>query len=69
MERSLEMNQMSDVSGTAALAVGEGLLLALHDNKTLPEREILGSLEHAGAAHQNPCWCTEAGTARFGISS
>lgn len=53
MERSLEMNQMSDVSGTAALAICEALLLALNDNKILPEREILGILEDAAAAHQN----------------
>ena len=40
-----------DVSGAAALAICESLLLALNDRKILPEREILGILRDAAAAH------------------
>ena len=40
-----------DISGTAALAICESLLLALNDRKILPEREILGILRDAAAAH------------------
>ena len=54
---------MSDVSGTAALAICEALLLALNDNKILPEREILGILEDAAAAHQNAPEASELHTA------
>ncbi len=44
---------LNDVSGTAALAICESLLLALNDRKVLPEAEILGILEDAAAAHGN----------------
>lgn len=47
------MLQLNDVSGTAALAICESLLLALNDGKILPEREIMGVLEDAAAAHEN----------------
>lgn len=47
------MNQPSDISGTAALAICESLLLALNDHNILPEREIVGILRDAAAAHQN----------------
>jgi hypothetical protein len=47
------MQQMPDISGTAALAICESLLLALNDAKILPEREILGILKDAAAAHEN----------------
>lgn len=40
---------LSDVSGVAALAICESLLLALNDRKILPEREIVGILEDAVA--------------------
>lgn len=40
-----------DISGTAALAICESLLLALNDRKILPEREILGILRDAASAH------------------
>lgn len=53
LERALEMNQITDISGTAALAICEALLLALNDHNILPEREILGILKDAAAAHQN----------------
>ena len=46
------MSPLSDVSGVAALAICESLLLALNDRKILPEREIVGILEDAAAAHQ-----------------
>lgn len=40
-----------DVSGTAALAIVESLLLALNDHNILPEKEIIGILEDASTAH------------------
>lgn len=42
-----------DTAGTAALAICESLLLALNDHKILPEREIVGILKDAAAAHEN----------------
>ncbi len=45
------MAQLNDVSGTAALAICESLLLALNDRKILPEAEIVGILKDAAAAH------------------
>lgn len=47
------MSYMSDVSGAAALAICESLLLALNDRDILPEREIMGILRDAAAAHEN----------------
>lgn len=47
------MPRSSDVSGKAALSICESLLLALNDHKVLPEREILGILTDAAAAHEN----------------
>ena len=43
----------SDYSGMAALSICEALLLALNDHNLLPEREILGILRDAAAAHEN----------------
>lgn len=43
----------ADVAGTAALAICESLLLALNDRNILPEREIVGILVDAAAAHEN----------------
>ncbi len=43
----------SCVTGAAALAICEALLLALNDRKILPEREIVGILRDAAAAHGN----------------
>jgi hypothetical protein len=42
-----------DIAGTAALAICESLLLALNDHKILPEKEIVGILKDAAAAHEN----------------
>lgn len=42
-----------DIAGTAALAICEALLLALNDHKILPEKEIVGVLRDAAAAHAN----------------
>lgn len=42
-----------DIAGTAALAICESLLLALNDHKILPEREIVGILKDAAAAHES----------------
>lgn len=47
------VTQPVDVSGTAALAICESLLLALNDRNILPEREIVGILKDAAAAHHH----------------
>ena len=47
------MKNVPDVAGTAALALCESLLLALNDRNILPEREIVGILHDAAAAHAN----------------
>ena len=47
------MNMNNDVSGAAALAICESLLLCLGDRKILAEGEIIGILEDAITAHQN----------------
>ncbi len=47
------MSQLIDVSGTAALAICESLLLALNDNGVLPEHEIVGVLRDVVTAHQD----------------
>jgi hypothetical protein len=41
-----------NVAGTAALAICESLLLALNDRNILPEKEIVGILRDAAAAHE-----------------
>lgn len=43
----------NEVSGVAALAICESLLLCLGDRKILPENEIIGILEDAVSAHRN----------------
>lgn len=47
------MSFPDDTSGTAALAICESLLLALNDHNILPEKEIVGVLQDAAAAHEN----------------
>jgi hypothetical protein len=47
------MSELNAESGIAALSICEALLLALNDAKVLPEREIVGVLEDAAAAHEN----------------
>lgn len=47
------MKNVSDVAGTAALSICESLLLALNDRNILPEKEIVGILRDAAAAHAN----------------
>jgi hypothetical protein len=47
------MSDLDTFSGIAALSICEALLLALNDAKILPEREILGILQDAAAAHEN----------------
>lgn len=44
-------NITSDASGAAALSICESLLLCLTDRGILPEREVVGILEDAAAAH------------------
>jgi hypothetical protein len=48
------MADIPDVAGLAALAICESLLLALNDRNVLPEREIVGILTDAAAAHSTP---------------
>jgi len=45
------MTIIPDVSGIAALTICESILLALNDRNVLPEREIVGILTDAAAAH------------------
>jgi hypothetical protein len=45
------MTHALDVSGAAALAIVESLLLALNDRNVLPEHEIVGILRDAALAH------------------
>lgn len=45
------MADIPDVAGIAALTICESLLLALNDRNVLPEREIVGILRDAAAAH------------------
>lgn len=47
------MPRPDDTAGTAALAICESLLLALNDHNILPEKEIVGILKDAAAAHEN----------------
>jgi hypothetical protein len=47
------MSINNDVSGVAALAICESLLLCLGDQKILRESEIVGILEDAITAHKN----------------
>lgn len=46
------MTVPNDIAGTAALAICESLLLALNDHNILPEKEIVGVLVDAAAAHE-----------------
>jgi len=46
------MTTFPDPAGQAALAICESLLLALNDRNILPEREIVGILQDAAAAHE-----------------
>ncbi len=46
------MTPIPDAAGHAALAICESLLLALNDRNVLPEREIVGILRDAAAAHE-----------------
>ncbi|MDP2087232.1 MAG: hypothetical protein Q8K20_18715 [Gemmobacter sp.] len=50
------------IAGTAALAICESLLLALHDRNILPEREIVGILRDAAAAHEQAPDGDQSGT-------
>lgn len=47
------MTASPDVAGLASLSIIEALLLALNDRDILPEREIMGILHDAAAAHAN----------------
>ena len=47
------MYMNNDVSGAAALAICESLILCLGDRKILAEKEIIGILQDAISAHLN----------------
>ena len=47
------MPSNQDVSGAAALAICESLLLCLGDLKILPENEVVGILKDAITAHES----------------
>jgi len=51
-ESETDMPVPNDIAGTAALSICESLLLALNDRQILPEREIMGVLRDAAAAHE-----------------
>ncbi len=53
LKGTYRMSQQNDVSGTAALAICESLLLALNDRGVLPEHEIVGVLRDAATAQQD----------------
>lgn len=46
------MNVPNEIAGTAALSICESLLLALNEGNVLPEKEIVGVLRDAAAAHE-----------------
>ncbi len=52
-EGSPELPTDAAVTAAAALSICESLLLALNDRNVLPEREIVGILHDAAAAHEN----------------
>ena len=47
------MSNHQDPAGMAALSICEALLLAIGDNKLLPDPEIVGILRDAAATHEN----------------
>ena len=47
------MSKASEHAGQAALSICEALLLAMNDHGLLPEREVVGVLRDAAAAHEN----------------
>lgn len=53
LQGTYRMPLPNDVSGAAALAICESLLLALNDNGVLPEHEIVGILKDAATANQD----------------
>ena len=46
------MPSTNELSGIAALAICESLLLAMNDHNLLPESEIVGVLSDAAATHE-----------------
>jgi len=56
------MTFSNEIAGTAALAICESLLLALNDRNILPEKEIVGILRDAAAAHEFAPDGDQAGT-------
>ena len=63
LERKTKMTQMTDISGSAALAICESLLLALNDRNVLPEHEIMGVLKDAASTHS--LWPAADGNVKF----
>lgn len=53
MKDSLSTSDQEKYSGIAALSICEALMLAINDHNLLPEKEIMGVLKDAAAAHEN----------------
>lgn len=53
MKASLSTSDQEKYSGIAALSIYEALMLAFNDHNLLPEKEIMGVLKDAAAAHEN----------------
>ena len=53
------MTRLSDIDGSAALAICESLLLALTDRRILGEHEVLSLMQDAATAHRHAA--TEGG--------
>jgi hypothetical protein len=53
MKASLSTSDQEKYSGIAALSICEALMLAINDHNLLPEKEIMGVLKDAAAAHEN----------------
>ena len=53
LAKDMHVTPKPDYSGQAALSILESLLLAMNDNKLLPEGEIIGVLNDAAKSHEN----------------
>jgi len=53
MKDTLSASDQEKYSGIAALSICEALMLAINDHNLLPEKEIVGILKDAAAAHEN----------------
>lgn len=53
MKDSLSAAHQEKYSGVAALSICEALMLAINDHNLMPEKDIVGVLKDAAAAHEN----------------